>query len=96
MNGDGSTGSSAQPDTTTVPVATRPPLNAFAVVSLVMGLFGIAILGAVFGHIALSQIKRRGERGRGIALAGTILGWFWIILVVFLVAGLTAAASSVG
>src|SRR5699024_4880971 len=33
-----------------------------------------AILAVIFGHIALSQIKKRGGGGRGLALAGVIIG----------------------
>ena len=29
----------------------------------------------VCGHVALAQIRRTGEQGHGLALAGTILGW---------------------
>jgi hypothetical protein len=31
--------------------------------------------GAIMGHISLNQIKRTGEGGRGMALAGVIVGW---------------------
>lgn len=34
-----------------------------------------SIVGVITGHMALSQIKRTGEGGRGMALAGTIIGW---------------------
>jgi hypothetical protein len=50
-------------------------------VSLVLSLVAVFIgfigfLGAVIcGHIALSQIKRTGEGGRGLALAGVIVGY---------------------
>lgn len=44
-------------------------------------------IGNYFGHIGLSQINRTGEGGRGLALAGPILGHFglaaWIVLIVF-------------
>lgn len=33
------------------------------------------IAGAIMGHIALRQIKRTGENGRGMALAGVLVGW---------------------
>ncbi|WP_280763349.1 DUF4190 domain-containing protein [Prescottella agglutinans] len=38
----------------------------------------------VFGHIALSQIRRTGESGRGMAIAGLVLGYisivFWLVI----------------
>jgi hypothetical protein len=50
-----------------------------AIASLVCSLFGWLcfigpILGMIFGFVALSQIKQTGQRGRGMALAGIIIG----------------------
>ena len=36
------------------------------------------VVGVILGHIALGQIKRTGEKGRGMALAGVIIGWISI------------------
>jgi hypothetical protein len=47
-------------------------------VSLVvsLALWGIgSILGVIFGHIALRQIASTGEQGRGLAIAGLVLGY---------------------
>ena len=33
------------------------------------------MVGVITGHIALRQLKTSGENGRGMALAGTIVGW---------------------
>ncbi|WP_254773799.1 DUF4190 domain-containing protein [Microbacterium sp. cf046] len=56
--------------------------NTLAIVSLVSSLVGIFIIpflgslaGIITGHMSLGQIKRTGEQGRGLALAGTILGY---------------------
>lgn len=57
------------------PYAAAPKTNTLAIVSLVLSLVGVAIGGIITGHIALSQIKRTGEGGRGLALAGTIIGY---------------------
>jgi uncharacterized protein DUF4190 len=56
-----------------------------AVASLVCSLFGWIcglgpILGLIFGFVALSQIKQTGQRGRGMALAGVIIGGILIVL----------------
>jgi uncharacterized membrane protein len=57
------------------PYAPPPPTtNTFAIVALVCGLV-FAPLGIVFGHLALNRIKQTGEGGRGLALAGLILGY---------------------
>jgi len=40
-------------------------------------------MGAIFGHVAVSQFKTNGEEGSGLALAGIIVGWvftgFWAL-----------------
>ncbi|BFM24884.1 DUF4190 domain-containing protein [Microbacterium sp. che218] len=53
--------------------AATPPLNALAVVSLVLGALA-PVGGIVTGAIALGHIRRTGERGRGLALGGVVLG----------------------
>jgi len=57
-----------------------------------------AILAVIFGHIALSQIKRRGGSGRGLALAGVIIGYVLILfsIVMFIILALVAAALFAG
>lgn len=51
-----------------------PSMNVFAIIGFV-GVFFAGIIGVVFGHIALSQIKRSSEGGRGFALAAVIIGY---------------------
>ncbi|KAB1147692.1 DUF4190 domain-containing protein [Streptomyces luteolifulvus] len=53
----------------------RPaPVNGVAIASLVLGLLCfVPAAGLVLGLIALAQIKKRGERGRGLAVAGSVL-----------------------
>ena len=64
--------------------------NGLAIASLACALaqfvFGplATIPAIVFGHVALHQIKRSGEQGAGLAVAGLILGWATVILVIFL------------
>ena len=87
----------AERATAVTPVAKT---NGLAIASLACGLalfvFGplTAIPAIVFGHVARHQIKRTGEQGAGLALAGLILGWATVILgIVLIVVGL---AMSVG
>lgn len=53
--------------------------NTLSIVALVLGIV-IPIGGIICGHIALSQIKKTGEKGHGLALAGTIIGYAFTIL----------------
>jgi peptidyl-prolyl cis-trans isomerase B (cyclophilin B) len=48
--------------------------NALAIASLVCA-FLVAPLAILFGHMSLSQIKRSGEQGRGLAVAGLVIGY---------------------
>jgi hypothetical protein len=64
--------------------------NGLALASLACGLmqlvFGpVTVIPAiVFGHVALHQIRRTGEKGAGLAFAGLMLGWATVILIVVL------------
>ena len=69
-------------------------VSGLAVASLVLGLVGFlfcgitSILAVIFGGIALSQIKNRPDEltGRGLAIAGLILGVVMMVLVALLFA----------
>lgn len=66
-----------------------PRTNVLAIVSLVSA-FIVSIVAVITGHLALSQIKRTGEAGRGMALAGLIIGYVGTILgVLFFIVWLT-------
>lgn len=64
------------------PWSNQPPaeqkFNTLSIVSFVTAFF-VSIAAVICGHIALSQIKKTGERGHGLALAGTILGYLGIV-----------------
>jgi len=67
--------------------------SGMAIASLVLSLVGIipcfwgfqipGLLGAIFGFVGLSQTKNNARRGRGMAIAGLVIG---IILVLIAVA----------
>ena len=62
----------------------RRPTNGMAIASLVCA-FLFAPLGIVFGHLSLSQIKRTGEEGRGLAIAGLVIGYLATALAILVV-----------
>ncbi|NLE98064.1 MAG: DUF4190 domain-containing protein [Propionibacterium sp.] len=62
------------------------PTNAFAIVSLILGLVGVSLLAIIFGHMARHQIRATGQGGDGMALAGLILGYAGLVVVVVVVA----------
>lgn len=60
-----------------------------AIAGFILGLLGIvgisAILGIVFGSVALGRIRRTGQPGRGLAIAGIVLGSCWLALYLMLI-----------
>jgi Domain of unknown function (DUF4190) len=60
------------------------PTNVLAIVALVSAFF-IPVAGIVCGHLALGQIKRTGENGRGLALAGLIIGYVLTALILLMI-----------
>ncbi len=81
------------------PIAPGPGTNGFAVASLVCSiattmLCGIgSILGIVFGHVARHQIKRTGEGGSGLALAGLVLGYLGLAAIAVFITFMIVAAT---
>lgn len=77
--------------------------NGMAVASLVMGIAGLffcgitGILGLIFGYIARRQIREGNGSGDGMAIAGIVLGWVWVALLVVasLIFALTFAVGGV-
>ncbi|RKE63457.1 MULTISPECIES: DUF4190 domain-containing protein [Microbacterium] len=75
--------------------------NALAIVSMIASIVGFiwilpiigSIAGVIMGHISLSQIKRTNENGRGMALAGLIVGYAGLALAIV---GVIVFASFIG
>jgi hypothetical protein len=89
------------------PVAATPiqtKTNGLAVASLVLGIvwiYGIgSVLALIFGYQGKSQIDRSGgeQTGRGLAIAGIVLGWIGaaslVIIIIIAVAFIGDAASN--
>lgn len=54
--------------------------NVLAIVSLVTSIIGLSLVGVICGHIALSQIRKSGEGGRGLAIAGLVIGYIGLVI----------------
>jgi hypothetical protein len=78
--------------------AQAPGVNGFAIASLILaicGCLGISlILSVVFGIMALSQIKKRGQRGKGLAIAGLSAAGVWIVVYAIVAVLLVFSATS--
>jgi hypothetical protein len=82
--------------------------NPFAITALVCGIvqfvLGLAVVGnilaaipaIVFGSIALRQISARGERGRGMAIAGLVLGILGVLYFALIIVALVIGANTSG
>ncbi|AEV83196.1 Polycystic kidney disease protein 1-like 3 [Actinoplanes sp. SE50] len=57
-------------------------VNGFAIASLIFGVIGGVFFAIGFGIAALTQIRKRNDRGRGLAIAGLSLAGCWILGIV--------------
>ncbi|MEU3554235.1 DUF4190 domain-containing protein [Streptomyces fragilis] len=52
----------------------KPPYNGLAITALVLGLLCcVPLAGVILGVIALVQIRKKGQRGKGLAVTGIVL-----------------------
>lgn len=51
--------------------------NGWAIAALVFGLIGGILLSVIFAIVALRQIPKRGQEGKGLAIAGLVLSGLW-------------------
>lgn len=59
-------------------------LNTLSVVSLATAVTGFGAVAAVItGHIALAQLKTDNRSGRGLAIAGLVVGYAFVALAIF-------------
>ena len=78
----------------------QPKTNGLAVASLVLGIIWIywigSVLALIFGYTAKGQIDRSNgmQSGRGLAIAGIVLGWVGIGTLTIVI--IIAAANSTG
>jgi hypothetical protein len=73
--------------------------DGLAIASMVLGIVWVfwigSILAVIFGHVALRRIAREGKAGRGMAIAGLVLGYIGIAtLVLVIVANVIVAANN--
>jgi hypothetical protein len=90
------------PGARAVPVLRPRGTNGLAIASLACGIGQFAfgplptIPAIVLGHMARHQIKRSGEDGAGLALAGLMLGWAAVVFGVIAIAGIAMIATRAG
>ena len=76
------------------PSAPAEKWNVLSIVGFVLSIVGFNIVAIVLGFIGLSQVKKTGERGRGLALAAVIIGFASIVLGIILFIAFFAFAAS--
>jgi hypothetical protein len=67
--------------------------NGLAIASFVTSLFGLTILAIIFGHIARGQIATTGQGGSGLATAGLVIGYIFLVIQGFLFLSIFAGIS---
>ncbi|MDR1799720.1 MAG: DUF4190 domain-containing protein [Bifidobacteriaceae bacterium] len=60
--------------------------NGFAIAAFVLSLIGGTLLVWILGGVALSQIKRSGQAGRGLAIAGIVISIVEVAVFIVLMA----------
>lgn len=77
--------------------------NGLAITSLVFGILTYvllpligALIAIITGHIARAQIRRNEQEGAGLALAGLILGYIYMLIVIIVSVGIIAAIALPG
>ncbi|MEV7227034.1 septum formation family protein [Polymorphospora sp. NPDC051019] len=70
------------------------PVNGFAIASLVLALLTLIPLSVITGIVALVQIPRRGQRGKGLAIAGIAISG--AILLSAIILGVAAEFAGAG
>ena len=76
----------------TTVVATKT--NTLAIVSLVLSIIGFNVVAIVLGFVALNQVKKTGDKGRGMALAAVIIGFASIVIGILVIVGTVAAGQA--
>ncbi len=54
--------------------------NVLSIIGFVIVFFGFSVISIILGFIGLNQIKKTGERGRGLAIWAIVLGFVSIII----------------
>lgn len=73
--------------------------NGLAIGSLITGILGFFILltspvAVILGHMSLSKIKKTGENGRGLAIAGLVLGYIGTVFLALTIAAVVWLAKN--
>jgi hypothetical protein len=84
--------------TSSVVVRAVNTTNGMAIASMVLGIVWVywigSILALVFGYVALGQIRQRGQQGKGMAIAGIVLGWVGAAtLIAIIIFAITSASN---
>src|SRR5256885_6126540 len=54
----------------------------------------LSILALIFGYVARSQIRQRGQSGDGMAIAGIVLGWIGVATLILVIVVAVSVDSS--
>jgi hypothetical protein len=73
-----------------------PPTSGYAVASMVLGIVGIfsgfctfaipCLLAVVFGHLGYNETKTGAKGGKGMAIAGLVMGYLFVVPAIIIMA----------
>ncbi len=66
-------------------------VNGFAIAGFILSLIGVVLLGLIFSIVGLVQVRRRSQRGKGLAIAGLVLSGLWLVIVAVVIAGVVTS-----
>jgi hypothetical protein len=72
------------------PAAPKDGTNGLAIAALILGILGGVLLSVPFGIAALVQVRKRPQRGKGLAIAGLVLSGGWILVIGVLIVAAVA------
>jgi hypothetical protein len=70
----------------TSPPSPDRPTNGWALAAFVLAILGGILLSVIFAILALIQISKRGQRGRGLAIAALAISAVWVLLIASVIA----------
>jgi hypothetical protein len=68
--------------------------NGFAIAALVFGIIGGIVFAVIFGIIALVQIPKKNQKGKGMAISGLVLAGLWTLMWAALIVTIVATSAS--
>ncbi|WP_454048817.1 DUF4190 domain-containing protein [Cellulomonas sp. Marseille-Q8402] len=71
-----------------------PGTDGVSIAALITGIIGMSVVAIVLGVLGLKRTKKNGTQGRGLAIAGLVLGGLWLLVSIGVGVAIAAAVVS--